>query len=373
MGVALHGNIVDFGLAEVFQLIGQQRKSGMLEISHRKLTMRLHFADGFVVSAAPHGSSDHGALGELMVRCGLLTPERLAELASESETSARPLPVVLTASGEVTPEQLESMVDLLTQETIFQVLRWTEGSFHFSARKVEHDRPQDRLLAAEQILMDGLRMVDEWRTFAALVPSGDTVFERSGSFAVYREQYSGDAGERAALAERLFHLIDGRLSVRRVIDLSRLGTFEGTRILADLRRAGVIGPVDARIVRRLSQSESDWKPVFQRVRWAVAVCVPLLVLGFATALTFGADGPLARIPVASPPDRPGWAIPRDPVETSRQAFQVRRLRNALETRRYLEGDWPASLAGVAALTPSEAAAYYYVRREDDILLLAPQR
>ena len=31
-------------------------------------------------------------------------------------------------------------------------------------------RPPERLLAAEQILMDGLRMVDEWRTFAELVP-----------------------------------------------------------------------------------------------------------------------------------------------------------------------------------------------------------
>ncbi|MCP4038759.1 MAG: DUF4388 domain-containing protein, partial [bacterium] len=34
MGVALNGNLQDFGIAEVFQLIGQQRKTGMLNISH---------------------------------------------------------------------------------------------------------------------------------------------------------------------------------------------------------------------------------------------------------------------------------------------------------------------------------------------------
>ncbi len=31
MAVALRGNLQDFGIAEVFQLIGQQRKTGMLK------------------------------------------------------------------------------------------------------------------------------------------------------------------------------------------------------------------------------------------------------------------------------------------------------------------------------------------------------
>ena len=31
MAVALRGNLQDFGIAEVFQLIGQQRKTGTLE------------------------------------------------------------------------------------------------------------------------------------------------------------------------------------------------------------------------------------------------------------------------------------------------------------------------------------------------------
>jgi hypothetical protein len=286
---------------------------------------------------------------------------------------------VLTSGGQVTPEQLESMIDLLTQETIFQVLRWTEGSFHFSARNVKHNRPPERLLAAEQILMDGLRMVDEWRTFAALVPSGDTVFERSGSFAVYREQYAGDGGGRAAHAERLFHLIDGRLSVRRAIDLSRLGTFEGTRILADLRRAGVIEPVDAKVVRRLTRSEGSWKPALGRLRLAVAMVVPLAVLAIVVSMVPGSSGPIPPLSISTPPTRAGWAIPRDPVAEARQDFEIRRLRNAVEALRFLNGDWPASLEVVAAsdesaaLTPSAAASYYYVRRGGDVLLLAPQR
>jgi len=33
VSVALHGNLRDFGIGEVFQLIGQQQKTGVLEVS----------------------------------------------------------------------------------------------------------------------------------------------------------------------------------------------------------------------------------------------------------------------------------------------------------------------------------------------------
>ena len=40
--------------------------------------------------------------------------------------------------------------------------------------------------------------------------------------------------------ERVFTLCDGRASARRVIDLSRLGTFEGARALVALLREGLL-------------------------------------------------------------------------------------------------------------------------------------
>ena len=41
MAVALHGNLRDFGIGEVFQLIGQQRKTGVLEV-RRRAGERIH-------------------------------------------------------------------------------------------------------------------------------------------------------------------------------------------------------------------------------------------------------------------------------------------------------------------------------------------
>ena len=56
MSVALHGNLADFGIAEVFQLIGQQRKTGTLVVEGGGGSIFLAFDEGRVVC----GSADHG-------------------------------------------------------------------------------------------------------------------------------------------------------------------------------------------------------------------------------------------------------------------------------------------------------------------------
>ena len=228
MAVALRGNLADFGVAEVFQLIGQQRKTGVLEVEHEGERIRLLFDGGAVVRAEPAGSHEDAAFAEMLVRCGLLTREGLQGFERERKSSLQRLGRLLEERGLLSAAQLESIEELLTRDTLFSLLRWSDGSFHFSAGPVEHDREPSTLLGAEQILMDGLRMVDEWRTFADEVPSEGTVFQRVGRFESYEHEDRGEDRQHLESAKRIFMLIDGRLSARRVIDLARVGTFEGT-------------------------------------------------------------------------------------------------------------------------------------------------
>ena len=99
MAIALRGNLKDFGIAEVFQLIGQQRKTGKLEITGGGgLEVSLTFDEGAVVWASPVSRREYEVLGQRLVRCGLLTQEILTSLLSESEASARSLPSLSSRS-----------------------------------------------------------------------------------------------------------------------------------------------------------------------------------------------------------------------------------------------------------------------------------
>ena len=74
MSVALHGNLRDFGIAEVFQLIGQQRKTGTLVVEGGQGSIFLAFDEGRVVRGGPMGArAEREPLGPQLVRAGYLT------------------------------------------------------------------------------------------------------------------------------------------------------------------------------------------------------------------------------------------------------------------------------------------------------------
>jgi hypothetical protein len=366
VSIALRGNLRDFGISEVFQLIGQQGKTGVLEIGGEEQRIQLRFDAGSIVSAAPVGAHPDAALGDLLVRVGWLTRERLAELVRQRRDHLQSLSTLIAGEGDLSQSQVEEIEDLLTQESLFTVLRWQEGSFHFVAQAVEHDRPPQKLLGAEQVLMDGMRMVDEWQTFADRVPTEDSVFQRIASFESRGRQLP--EGPIRHSAERLFRMVDGRLSARRLIDLSRLGTFEGTRLLAQLCDLALIEPVATRPVAttRVRAPVLPGSPL----RLALASLLPLLLLGS-----------LPWLPGLVAPERAAQE-PRIEAAFEMRAWQglsTRRLQRAVEAYRLVTGHWPRDLDELArrgwvppsALTGPEGRPYYYARRGGAYVLLAP--
>ncbi len=371
MTVALHGNLRDFGIGEVFQLIGQQRKTGRLEVEGEEDRISVTFDEGAVVCAAAVGPSEHAALGDMLVRTELLTPDRLVEVERHAAASGDPFHRLLIRLADLSAQQVEEIEELVTQETIFTLLRWHTGSFHFRPETVQHSRDRARLLPAEQILMDGLRMVDEWRALDPDASRVDAVFQRVDGFESYREWARSDSAAQIAAAERVFVSIDGRLTVRRVIDLARTGTFDGARILTGLRRAGVIDPVDPVQLPRVRRSQSRGLAGSALV-WVGGLLPFLLLAGLAFVLARPAS------PAAGGRDFP---ILRDPLAEARAAAATRRMRNLVEAHRFASGRWPRDLQQLAqrgwitpqALAGAGSGPYYFAETEGGVVVLAPER
>ena len=374
MAVALRGNLRDFGIGEVFQLIGQQRKTGILEVEATSEKLRMGFLEGAVVWATPVGPHEHAALGDMLVRVGLLTPDRLVQLEQQLHEGHESLDRLLAQEGDLGGPQIEAIDELVTSETIFKLLRLNQGSFHFTAKTIPQERDSSKLLPAEQILMDGLRMVDEWRAMDDAVTRDSTVFQRVDRFETYRGATEGDSPEELALAEKLFLLIDGRLTVRRIIDLSRLGTFEGSRILSRLRETEVIEPIDTEVLETTHKRRRTREFAPTRVGLDLAAALlPFAFLFMMAWLALGRAGSVTPDGLTS--------LDRDPQRQAEIAFETRRLRHLVEAYRFATGDWPGELGELQArgwLPPGALAAadehpYYYVRRGDAVLVLAPEQ
>jgi hypothetical protein len=295
----------------------------------------------------------------MLVRCGLLEAEQLAQLRRASEREAQSVPALALERGLVRAAELQEIEDLLTRETFFSILRWRSGAFDFRAAPVPHARPVESLHGAEQILMDGLRMLDEWQSFADAVPSEQLVFEPAGDLAAWRESAGGSPVPVQAV-EKVYALLDGCSDVRRVIDRSRLGTFDAVRALAELRRAGLAEPC----ATRRSAAPDPTATARRRLgaARAAATALPLLLLVLAAGVALrGRIGQAAT---------PGFPIQRSPLAEARSAHAARGMRHALEAERFASGAWPRALG---AMAPQEGRPYYYSLRGEGAVLLAPER
>ncbi len=365
MSVALHGNLRDFGIGEVFQLIGQQQKTGILEVALEEIRIRVTFDGGVVVWGEQAGPYPEAGVGQKLVRTGVLTPERLVELEHAIHAGADGLLALLLASGEVPAAELEDTVDLVTRDTIFTLLRWSRGSFHFTAQPVFHTRDAERLMPADQILMDGLRMLDEWGSLHEAARNEDTVFTRKGQPGAFREANPKLPPDQLARVERVLLLVDGRLPVSRVTDLARLSSFEGASVLSQLARTGTIAALAPEVAARRQGRPSAQGAGASLVALSLAALPFVLLLGLVAVL-------VGRAPLAAPAADSAAGVERRAV----QAFELRRLRNAIEAFRFARGRWPKDVDEAArfagdAMAPAAGREYYFARRGEGFVLLPP--
>ena len=82
--MALQGTLKDFGLGDIFQLIGIQRKTGVLALDSSEESVTIKFLDGQVVGADTKSGSVEELLGTVLVRTGRLTQSQLKTPSSSN-------------------------------------------------------------------------------------------------------------------------------------------------------------------------------------------------------------------------------------------------------------------------------------------------
>jgi hypothetical protein len=271
--MALEGSIRDFSLPDIFQLIGLQRKTGTLVlVSGDKEEVSIGFEGGRVVHADSQVKRLESRLGRLLVKQGKLTPARLDEALRVQEATLQRLGHVLVSTNAITPQDLEQALQVQVSQAVFQVFRWREGRFTFTpAESIEYDREAFRPLSADFILMEGIRMVDEWPTIERKIPSTDIVFRPvAEALSMVIETGPPIPGDDRADVVRLgptearvFENVDGQRSVQGVVDQTGLGEFEVCRSLCEL--------LDRQLIEAVGRSDAQATPAA-----AAPVARPLL-------------------------------------------------------------------------------------------------
>jgi hypothetical protein len=169
--VALEGPLKEFHIHDVFQLLDLGRKSGILRVTSelRQTSGTVSFERGGVVAASLANSQP---LGARLVRLGKISEQDLDRARGRQEAGdSRRLGDILVADGVIARRELDRQLKGQVEDTIFQLLGWSEGYFRFedgAACEAMVENPVR--IPTEALLMEAARRHDEWSRIEAKVP-----------------------------------------------------------------------------------------------------------------------------------------------------------------------------------------------------------
>jgi len=360
--VALEGTIRDFGLADILQLIGIQRKSGVLTLAGADDTVTVKFLNGQIVGADTRRINLEELLGSVLVRTGRITEAQLQETLRIQKNTLQRLGYILVKQRFVSEEDLVEALRIQVTQIVYRLFRWRDAKYQFTPTdRVDYDVEHFRPLSTETILMEGARMIDEWPIIERRIKSPDMVLVKTDAGAAldapvtslletdidFGFQDATPEGRRAARDEirltaeerDVLHMVDGTSTVQDVVDGSPLGEFDVYHILYELMNRNLVREAAVSVVAGVAGVAPEEET---RGRWVSGV-LQLAVLS------------LAALGVATLPANPWtpWKLAAAGPETQllrtyESRSRIGRIEQGIETYFMHRGTLPPSLEALAA-------------------------
>jgi hypothetical protein len=327
--MALQGNLRDFSVNEILQLLGTQNKTGCLLLEWNTERAKVYVHDGRMVGTRDQGMSEDDPLLQFLVKVHRISDEQRRGLMSVHKESGRDLEDLLLTGRYMEPEELKNYIERQILNDIMRLVRWESGTYRFDPKARWQGSPLVKLS------MDG-----------ALIEAARRGDEQKGFVTKFKDPYQllgmhdlPDPDEPLSEEEKeLFGLIDGNHTVAEVVDAAPLMEYEAYESLSRMLDAGwivVVGRRDPGVTLTPSPVRAS-RPAPRRISWGHEALVGALVVGS-----------LLVLPIVGRALRGGQAavaVESDPFA----AAAVRDARIAIELYRREHGQLPGRLDDLVA-------------------------
>lgn len=253
----LEGKLQDFGLEAIFQLINSEKKTGTLHIIRRAGDAEgfIYFRQGKIFGAV--SNYNRQPLGERLINAGYISREQLEQALKVQKMSKRrrKLGQILISEGLITQETLQHFLREQIQNTVFDILPWTEGEFKFYDDKLPAAEDMGLLISARRLLAKATEYQDEWEKIKQVVPSPQAVFAPKEGLTEKNLPL-----ELTPLHKKIFQQLDGEKTLEEVARKLEITDYEATDHFYDLAQSGLVTlvvPSVATATSVMATSEAD--------------------------------------------------------------------------------------------------------------------
>ncbi len=275
--MALQGDLKEFGIPEIFQLLDQQSKTGCLKIDTEIKVVEVYFREGKIAGAVSGGLNLWDHLLMILFNLGFLSEEEVLNLKNRQKKDLNSLTELLRQEGLLEPAKLNTLLREHTEELIFPIFQRRKGAFNFIQDKVlPADLELPEPLAPEPVIIEALRKSDEWPMLKKKIGPFHEIPQRQitlegGASSFWKNKLPGlgkttQTGDKTndewkeidsllegevtfpTIEKVIYALIDGKRTIFEIIQESAFGEYTACKALLSLLEDGRISLLDPKHV-----------------------------------------------------------------------------------------------------------------------------
>lgn len=247
----LSGNFETFDLNSIFQLLGDDQKTGVLNVRNEDKEIRIYLKDGEIIYAT--GSRKKDRLGQFLRINGLISQEQLLASLKKARTEKKALGKILVDQGIISSQKLKEIIRQQIEFLIFNLFLWDRGEYEYEDVALNLKGMIVAKINVVSLLLEASRRIDEISVLKKHISSDKLVYRLTGKV--------GDKDKDEVILNsaelRIMGLVDGHRSFRQVIRDSGFDEYSAYKTVDSLLSSGLIEPVEVKAEEPVKEPAKD--------------------------------------------------------------------------------------------------------------------
>ncbi|MCC6498656.1 MAG: DUF4388 domain-containing protein [Anaerolineales bacterium] len=229
--MALRGNLRDFTITQLLNLINLARKTGTLVVDGPSEQAYVSFREGKL--AYTRVGQDDGSLAAVLHKANKLTVNQYRAIVERAgKINDKELGLLLINAGYLSQQDILANLQAYFTNSIRRLFTWVEGSFRFENEMLPPDDRINVRLDLENIIIEGSRQLREWEQLQDEIPSLDMALK-----------FTDRPLKNVNLSVeewRVVSFINPKNSMKQIAQTNKMNDLEVRRIVYGLLQAGLV-------------------------------------------------------------------------------------------------------------------------------------
>jgi len=232
--MALKGNLRDFTVTQLLNLINLARKTGTLIIEGSNEVITVSFRDG-KLAYAQIGHEDNSLVTVLFRANKLSVAQHRALRERSGKMSDKELGLLLINADYINQQDILTSLQTHFVSIVNRLFTWVEGLFRFENDLLPPDDKITVRIGLENIIIEGSRRLREWEQLQDEIPNLDMALKFAERPGANIRNFNLSVKEW-----RVVHYINPKNTIRQIGRATKMSDLEIRRIVYGLIQAGLV-------------------------------------------------------------------------------------------------------------------------------------